>query len=210
MENRMVIFGATGATGQELIKQSLQKNHSVTAFVRNPEKLNISDKNLKIVQGDILNYSNVLDAIGSKDVVLCALGASPNDKSKLRTKGTANIIKAMKEKGAKRLLCVSALGVGDSKSILPWYYTKLIIPLALKNVYKDHETQEVEIAKSSLGWTIIRPSVLTNDQQTGSYQHGFHTAGKLKMKISRADVAHFMIDQINSNQYLQKKVCVSN
>jgi len=86
--------------------------------------LDISDKNLKIVQGDILNYSNVLNAIGSKDVVLCALGASPKDKSKLRTKGTANIIKAMKEKGAKRLLCVSALGVGDSKSILPWYYTK--------------------------------------------------------------------------------------
>jgi putative NADH-flavin reductase len=165
MENRMVIFGATGATGQELIKQSLQKKYSVTAFVRNLEKINISDKNLKIVQGDILNYINVLDAIGNQDVVLCALGASPKNKSKLRTKGTANIIKAMKEKGAKRLLCVSALGVGDSKSILPWYYTKLIIPLALKNVYKDHETQEVEIEKSSLVWTIIRPSVLTNNNR---------------------------------------------
>jgi putative NADH-flavin reductase len=210
MEKRIVIFGATGGTGKELVKQALQKHYKVTAFVRNSKKTIVSDQNVERIQGDIFNYTDVHNAIDKQDTVLCALGASPSDKSKLRTNGTANIIKAMTAKGARRLLCISALGVGDSNNILPWYYKKIIIPFLLKNVYEDHEAQEIEISKSSLDWTIIRPSALTNAQKTENYEHGFLAPGKLKFKISRSDVAHFILNQIESDQYLLKKVSVSN
>jgi putative NADH-flavin reductase len=210
MENKIVIFGATGGTGQELIKQALKVNHKVTAFVRNPEKIKLADSKLTVIHGNVLNYQEVLHAVDNQDAVFVALSASPSDKTKLRTKATANIIKAMEEKGVQRLLCISALGVADSKPILPWYYTKFIIPFMLKNVYRDHESQETEIERSSLKWTIIRPSVLTDGPKTENYEHGFTSRVKLKYKISRADIAHFMLSQIDNNQYLMKKVCVSN
>jgi len=209
MKKKIVIFGATGGTGMELVKQSLQKNYKVTAFVRTPTKLDIADANLQIVQGDVLNYDEVFDAIAGQDIVFCTLGMPASDKSTLRTDGTENIVKAMKENGIKRFICQTSLGFADSKEVLPWHMKYIIVPFILKNAFKDHELQESVIEKSNLDWTIVRPGNMTNGKKTENYKHGFKPTENIKLKISRADVAHFMLDQIVEDSYLLNKVGVS-
>ena len=207
---KIIIFGATGGTGQELITQALGQGFEVTAFVRNPKKLKFEDKNLRAVQGDVLDIDSVDTAIEGHDAVICAIGhPSIMDKSLIRTKGTRNIIKAMKKKNIKRLICQSSVGVGDSVELLPPIYRYLIAPLLMRNLFADHLEQEMHIMESGLDWTIIRPGNLTDGELTKNYQHGYIKGDSIKTKISRADAAHMMLDQVESGDYLHQSPSIS-
>jgi len=207
--SKIVVFGATGETGQELVKQALEQSHAVTAFVRNPSKLKAVGENLQIIQGDVLNIEDVNKAIAGQDAVLCSLGMPPYDKSKLRTNGTINIINSMESNQVRRLICQTSLGFGDSKEVLPWHMKYILVPFLLKNAFRDHHLQEGKIEKSNLDWTIVRPGNMTNRGKTGSYKSGFSPSEKITLKISRADVAHFMLSQIDDSTNLHKKVGLS-
>jgi len=209
MKKRILIFGATGGTGQELVKQALDQGNLVTAFVRTPKKMEISHQNLTVIQGNVLNYKDVLNAIDDHEVIFCNLGMPASDKSTLRADGTTNIVNAMKEKGVKRLICQTSLGYADSKEVLPWHMKYIIVPFILKNAFRDHEIQETVIEKTALDWTIVRPGNMTNGKLTKKYKHGFEPQDKIKLKISRADVAHFMLNQMDEDIYLSKKVGLS-
>lgn len=206
---RVLIFGATGSTGRHLVDQSLDKGYIVKAFVRDPDKMKIAHPNIEIFKGDVLNIENVKEAMDDQEVILCSLGMPASDSSGLRTKGTANIIHAMNQKMIKRLICQTSLGYGDSENILPWHMKYLIVPLLLKNAFKDHQLQEEKIISSNVDWTIVRPGNLTNGKKTKNYKHGFSSSEKVKLKISRADVAHFMLQQIESDKYMHRKVALS-
>lgn len=209
MKKNVIVFGATGGTGTELVKQALSKNYHVTAFVRTPSKMKIADENLSIIKGDVMNYQEVANALVNQEVVFCTLGMPASDKSTLRRDGTENILKAMEEKGIKRFVCQTSLGFNGSEALLPWHMKYIIVPFILKNAFKDHELQEHVIEKSNTDWTIVRPGNMTNGKMTTSYQHGFDSDAKIKLKVSRADVAHFMLDQVDSVAYLQKKAGIS-
>ena len=126
---KLLVFGATGTIGRHLVDRALSRNHQVTAFARSPEKFGRSHENLRVVEGDVLDPALVKSAMQGHDVVLCALGMPIMNKQKLRANGTRNIIHAMEENGVKRLVCLSALGAGDSREILPFQYKYLLIPL---------------------------------------------------------------------------------
>ncbi len=207
----IIIFGSTGGTGQQLIKQALEKGYSVSAFARSPEKIILKHEKLKVIKGDVLNLKSVEKAIQNHDAVLCSIGLpSVMDKSYLRAQGTKNIIQAMQGNGINRLICQSALGVNESSNLLPFYYKFLIIPLFMKYLYRDHELQETYIKESKLKWTIIRPAVLTNNELTGKYQHRIETKNKsITAKISRADTADFMLKQLTDESYFYKTPYVS-
>jgi len=209
MKKRIIIFGATGGTGQHLVQQALDKNYNVTAFVRNPEKLKTSNDCLSIIQGNVLNQSDVNSAVKGQDAVICSLGMPASDKSTLRADGTKNIIKAMTAHGLNRLICQTSLGYGDSKEVLPWHMKYIIVPFILKNAFNDHQLQESLIEKSKLEWTIIRPGNMTNGKKTSQYKTGFEPTAKIKLKVSREDVADFMLSQLEDNQNLYKKVGIS-
>jgi putative NADH-flavin reductase len=201
---KLLIIGATGGTGTQVVKQALQQGFTVTAFVRRPEKLKITHTNLKVVQGNVLQQSSI-----SKIMVICCLGAPATKAGNLRSAGTKNIINAMQQNGVSRLICQTSLGFGDSETVLrntPWFFKKIIVPYLLKQTFADHLLQENCIQQSNLNWTIVRPGTMTNGKFTGTYRHGFlYSDEKLKVKISRADVADFLIQQVASTQY-QKKV----
>lgn len=209
MKKKIIVFGATGGTGQELVRQALENEYEVTAFARTPQKLKIVHKNLKVVKGDVLNYKQVKEAIKNQDVVFCNLGMPASDKSTLRTDGTSNIVKAMSENKVERFICQTSLGFGDSKEVLPWHMKYLIVPFILKNAFADHALQEAVIEKSNLKWTIVRPGNMTNGKKTGVYKHGFEPTEKIKLKISRNDVSHFMLKQIENKEYVKRKVGIS-
>ncbi len=207
---KLIIFGATGGTGIEIATQALEKGHEVTAFARTPEKFPLKHQNLSLIKGDVLDKAAVEQAIQGQEAVLCALGMPATNRQKLRAKGTKNIILAMETVGVSRFICESGLGCGDSHALLPFHYKYLIFPLILRHVYADHELQESYIRESSLNWTIARPAALTDGKQQGIYWQGFTTNQQtLTMKISRADVADFMLKQLVDDHYLHQAPSLS-
>ena len=200
---RLIIFGSTGSVGRLLVEQALQDNHLVTAFLRDPGKLAISHTNLTIIRGDVLDYQSVEKAMKNQEVVLCTLGAG--SKGTVRAEGTRNIVRAMESNGVKRLICQSTLGAGNSKANLNFFWKHIMFGMLLKQAYMDHELQENYVIQSKLDWTIVRPAAFTDGSRTGNYRHGFgpHEKG-LTLKISRADVADFILNQVAQNTYLRK------
>lgn len=201
---KLIIFGSTGSVGRELTLQALNAGHSVTAFSRKPEKFaDINHPDLHCFRGDVLDLKGVESAITDHDAVLCALGAG--SKGQVRAAGTRNIIVAMERLNIKRLICQTTLGAGDSKANLNFFWKHIMFGFLLKEAFLDHELQEKYIMESSLDWTIVRPGAFTNGPVTGHYQHGFSPTDKtIKLKISRGDVAHFMLKELETGQYIRK------
>lgn len=198
---KVIIFGATGSVGRKIVTQALDEGHAVTAFVRNPAKFNLNHPNLRLAQGDVLDQNSVDAAINGHEAVLCAIGAGR--KGTVRAQGTANIIQAMNKHGVRRLICQSTLGAGDSAADLNFFWKYLMFGLLLRPAFADHQLQEQYIKDSNLDWTIVRPAALTDGPATHNYLHGFaHGQKKLALKISRADVADFMLEQLRNTRYL--------
>lgn len=202
----ILIFGASGATGHNLVSQALTQKHLVTAFVRSPSKLPIRDENMKIFQGDVTDYQRVNEAILNQEAVISALGAStPFKRDFTLIRGIQNIVTAMMEQKVRRFIYQSFLGVKEYRGELGFLIDK-IVPVLLKNSITDHEAKEDLIIKSNLDWTIVRPPLLTNGSFKGSYREGDHIkSSSIFPSISRADVAHFMLSQLTDKKYLHKK-----
>lgn len=201
---RVLVIGASGGTGRQLVEQALERGDNVTAFVRDPRRLPARHEALRIVVGDVLDPQSLQQAVRDQDAVVCALGHKrwfyPN---KILSAGTQNIIDAMKAEGIRRLVCETALGVGNSIGRLGIYYTLFVVPFILPLYYWDKLRQERAIRASGLDWVIVRPAALTNASKRGKYRHGPHVGNwLLTLRISRADVADFMLDQLADDTYL--------
>jgi putative NADH-flavin reductase len=141
---KLLIFGATGGTGRHLVQQALTQGHTVTAFVRDPARLDLAHPNLTAVQGDVLDPAAVERAVPGHDAVLSAIGAPASKTGTLRSVGTRNIVRAMERTGVRRLISQASLGYGDSRSVLdsrPFYFKYLIVPLILGRTFADHARQ---------------------------------------------------------------------
>jgi len=205
---KIAIFGATGGTGIELVKQSLERGHAVTAFVRDPAPLADSGDGLTIMTGDIHDMIDVARCVQGQDAVLCALGARDLKKTMIRTAGTVNIIKGMKQAGVNRLIVVSAMGIGASWNSLS-RFNQLFFATLLRNARVDHEAQETAVKASGLDWTIVRPSGLVNTPGTGVYSVGENVRAKTS-KIPRADVADLILNELAEGALVGKAVTITN
>jgi len=205
---KIAIFGATGGTGSEIVKQALERGHVVTAFVRNPDKMMVQNERLTIIKGDIHNVTDVEQGVLEQDAVICALGARDLKKTMIRTEGTINIIEAMKRDNVKRLFVISSLGVGESWNTIS-LINKVFLSTLLKSTRKDHEAQEAAVKTSGLDWTIIRPSGLTNEPRTGNYSVGENIRAKT-YQISRGDVADLILNDLEKRAWVCKAVTITN
>ncbi len=207
---RLVVFGSTGGTGRELLARALERGHEVVAYARDPTKLNdLKHARLEVIRGDVLDSVGVESAVVGQQAVLCTIGAGAN-RTTLREEGTRNIVEAMVRAGVKRLICQSSLGVGDSRANLSFFTKHIIVSVFLRHAFADHERQEAVVKQSPLDWTIVRPPHLTVGPRTGTYRHGFPATDKhISAKISRADVADFMLKQLTDNMYIRQTPGVS-
>ena len=243
---KLLVFGATGGTGKQLVRQALQQGHVVTAFARDPSKIRETQANLRVVRGDILQPDSVEIAVARQDAVLSALGtrlpirivlaiivvcqvivrtvalSRPvsifvelgvpilaililGRRNTILSDGTRNIVQAMERAGVKRFVCESSLGVGDSKWKMGIVHNLIAIPLFLRNIFADKEVQERIIAGSTLDWVIVRAAALTNGKQRNVYRAGPDIGHWfIPSRISRADVASFMLKQLTDGEYLRK------
>ena len=207
---KLVVFGASGGTGQEIVKQALDQGHEVTAFVRDPKKLTIKDSKLHIIEGDVLkDQPAITSAIAGRDAIICALGVANSLKSAGLIAGSlAAIVPAAKKHEVRRLILISAFGVGESARNAP-LVPRLMYRLLLGDIYRDKNAGEDIVKASGLNWTIIHPVMLTTGPKTEIYRRG----GRLELhgipKVSRADVAHFVLAQLMDKTFLRKTAAIS-
>jgi putative NADH-flavin reductase len=209
---RIYIIGGTGKTGRELIMQALEQGHTVTALVRNPKRLKITHPNLSFIKGNVLDLKSFDSSVKDHDAVLSALGHKRFIiKTRILSEGTKNIVTAMQKQNVKRLICITSLGINDSRFKLGLYYSLFTIPFILLFYFLDKSKQEKIIFKSDLDWTIIRPGQLTNGGKRLKYKHGLNVGNYIITKmISRADVADFMINQLSDKTYIRMTPGITN
>ena len=206
----LAIFGATSGVGRELLRLATAAGHPCTVLARDPSKLEgLPLENARVVQGDVFDPAAVADALTDADAVMVALGAPALSKSKVRSAGTQRIVEAMEARGLSRLVVVSVYGILETEETLPFFLRYVIFPTYLRRPAQEHTRQEEILRASSLDWTAIRPPTLTDGPRTGEYAHGDLSGEGLTLKISRSDVADFMLRQLESEAYLRRSPAIS-
>jgi uncharacterized protein YbjT (DUF2867 family) len=207
----VIVFGATGTVGKLAVAELLSAGHTVTAFARHPEKLGQGDPKLAHHAGDALNPADVSAAVKGHDAVLVVLGAGMSRKSRIRSDGTLNVIRAMQDHGPRRLIVQSTLGARDSWNTLNFWWKRVMFGALLAPVFRDHELQERLVEASGLDWTIVRPGAFTDEATVRPVIEDVpNTARGLDLKITRADLARFLTRQIADRTYLHRAVGLSS
>jgi len=208
---KLLIVGATGGTGRQLVTQALERGHQVTALVRKRPHADLGP-GLTLLLGTVLDPESLDRAVLGQDAVLSALGHKRwLGPTRILSDGTRNLMAAMDRQGVRRLVCETALGISDAWWQMGLYYTLFVRPVILPFYFWDKVRQEAVIRASDLEWTIVRPGVLTNGPKRGRYRHGPRAGHWLwSVRISRADVAAFMLDQLADHRYVRATVGVAD
>jgi putative NADH-flavin reductase len=201
---KILIVGATRGIGRQVLEQALAARHAVTALVRDPRRLDVQHAQLRVVTGNILDAKSVALAMAGQEAVCCSIGVKVPWPVTVFSDGTRNLLEAMKNCGTKRLVCVTGIGAGDSRGHGGFLFDRLFYPLLLRNAYADKDRQESLIKASELDWVIVRPGFLTNGPLTGRYRAITDLSGVTASWISRADVAHFILQQLVTPSHLRQ------
>ena len=202
---KLLVIGATRGIGRCLVEHALEEGHEVTALVRKPEALDHHSGRLAVVKGDILDANSVNQALDGQDAVCTAIGIGPTRKPVMVfSEGIRIVITAMQATGTRQLACITGIGAGDSKNHGGFLYDRIINPLLLKNIYEDKDREEAVVRASDVEWVIIRPGFLTNGPLTGQYRVITDLRGVTAGKISRMDVAHFVLSELAERKYARQ------
>jgi len=204
---KIIVFGASGATGSAVVKQALEAGHKVTAVVRNPDGFasagltSTYHPNLIISQGDVMQPASFAGAMSGQDVVISALGSRSAKATTLYSTGIKNIIASMQENKVKRIICfsASALYTNPKMGLLVRLITTLILQRILKGPYADLRLMETTVQQSQLDYTIIRPPRLTNKPMKGKYRDAVNEHLGKAFVIARADLAHYMLNHMEDS-----------
>lgn len=208
---KLTIFGATGGTGKEVVKQALARGHNVTVYVRTPSKVATQHERLTIVQGEMNEPTKIRQAIAGADAVISALGPTSNTPERPLTEGMQHIVAAMQAEGVDRLIAATGAGVADpnDKPQLVGQIFGLALRVFAKHVLADSTGMVEAIRSSNLNWTLARAPRLQDKPGTEQIKVGYAGQGP-GTQLARADFAHFMLDQLQSDQWVQKAPMLSN
>lgn len=204
---KIAVFGGTGGTGQRIIKRCVETGYHINALVRNPIRLGDVSNQTKIFVGNVLDYKKVHETIEGTDAVVVTLGSRSDSPDNTVSEGTQNIIKAMIALNIRRLVVVTSLGVGDSKDQVPLAF-KMVMRTLMRKIIADKEQQEQFVQASDLDWVIIRPGELSNDPPANEYIVGTDSS-IMAGKISRADVAGFVLQNLIDDRFLHQAVAIT-
>ena len=215
---RILVVGATRGTGRAAVQQLLEEGHHVTAFSRSAHKLDIESERLTLFSGDATNPADVERAVAGHDAVVVTLGITENPirvrivgpartPIDVRSRGTENVIAAMRKHGVRRLVVQTTFGVGSTRGQLG-FMDRMFFSLLLKPQIDDTEVQNEAVVQSDLDWVIAQPVHLTDDE--AAPMPFVSTAGETaNMKVSRSSVARFLAQAATSPTYVRRSVAVS-
>jgi putative NADH-flavin reductase len=204
---KVLVLGANGKTGRLVVDRAVEQGHEVSLLVRDASRF--SRTGVRVIEGNALNAGDVLRAMNLQDAVVeCIGGTTPWKKQTLERDAMRNIVAAMEKSGSRRLLVVSAMGVAESAKQSPWWYRFLMVPTFLRGSTADKTAMEAIVRSSRLDWVIVRPPVLTE----GAATNKAHTLEKNEIghTISRADLAAWLVAQLERNVYVGQAVVVAN
>lgn len=207
---KLAIFGGTGKTGQHLIDHALKGGHEVVALARTPSKVTAKSDKVRVVQGDILDAASVEEALQGVDAVLSVLGPSNNKPEFTISKGMDNILSAMGKHGVQRLIISAGAGVRDPKD-QPKLIDKIAgfaLNIISKNVVADMKQVVDKVRASDRDWTVVRVPMLTDEPAQGSLKVGY--VGDISPRLSREDMAVFMLQQVEDETHIRKAPAISN
>lgn len=203
---KIAIFGASGKTGIEVVKQALEKGFEVNAFVRNVNKLQITNSSLKLFTGDVLNPTTFSEVLNGVEAVVITL-------SGILAGGIKNIIDEMKSKSVKKLILMSSYPMNGTPEAMS-YLKSAVMPdekiQELTPIIDDKIEQEKLVKESGLNWTIVLPTFLKDGSKTEKYQILENAKFTVKNGITRSDVAHFIIRALTENMWDNKVISISN
>jgi putative NADH-flavin reductase len=212
---KLLIFGATGFSGQAILKLALSKGFQVTVLVRNQSAITIQNENLTVIQGNVLDSNDVKKALEHQDAVIQCLGVGGKGNGKPTTfisDATKIIVEEMEKQQIKRLIALSNVGAGNSLAFQPWFFTKIILPYFmkwLKVIIEDKNRMEPIIMNSELDWTIVRCSNIVDKTPKGNIHATLDGKG-LKLAVTLGDMAEFIMHQLTDNTYSRQAPSISN
>jgi putative NADH-flavin reductase len=208
---RIAIFGATGRTGLLVVAAALRTGHEVTAHTRSPAKLAAHVDELRIVEGDLADSDSIDRAIDRSDAVISVLGPSNNEGRFVVSNGMEKIVASMKKHGVRRLIATAGAGVPDSED-QPTFMSKVmqrLVSAISRNVFEDMVRTVEIIRHSDLSWTIVRVPMLVDGRKTGQVKPAWVGKG-MRRQISRADLAEFVVGQLQDDAYIGMAPAVSS
>ena len=207
---KIAVFGGTGRTGRHVVEQALAAEHSITALARTPAKLPKHER-LVAIQGDVQDPSAVEKTVVGAEAVISVLGPTSNEPTFEVSKGMRHILAAMQKQGVRRLIISAGAGVGDPNDTpkLSNKAINLLLKLLARNVYEDMKGAVDVVRASEHDWTIVRVPRLIDGPKTGLIKVGYVGNG-MGMQINRADMAGFMLDQLQNGAYIRKAPAISN
>lgn len=212
---KIIIFGATGFSGQAILVEALKQGHEVTLLVRDTSKVQIKNKNLTIFEGNVLDPQTVASVLQNQEAVIQCLGVGGKGEGKPTTfisDATKVIVDEMEKQNVKRLIAMSNVGAGNSITFQPWFFTKFILPYFmkwLKVIIEDKNRMEAIIMNSNLNWTIVRCPNIVDKPSKGTCNATLDGKG-LKMTITLPDLSRFMVDQLKQTNFIKQAPCISN
>jgi putative NADH-flavin reductase len=205
----VLVLGANGAVGQIVIVELLKSNHEVTALARDAGAIQLKHPQLTVVQGIPTNRGDLENALAGQDAVLSTIGARTNKKTTLRTDVARNLVSSMRKQHVRRVVWLDAAGVGSSKKFVQrssFLFGRIIMPLFLNHMYNDAASADSLIENSGCEWIIVRPMSFTNGAKSEKLTvlTDMSLTVRLGLRIARADVAAFMVEQLMKDDYVGK------
>lgn len=209
---RLTVFGATGGTGTQVVRQALDQGHEVVAVVRDPARLAVpAHDRLRVVTADVMDPEAIRPAVEGADAVISALGAHGTGPTTVCHDGARSVIEAMGKTGVRRLLMVSAAGLvtdtGDGP--VTRHVLKPLLQRVLRNNFADLRRAEEEVRRSDLDWTIVRPPRLLDRPATGRYRTAVDVNLRGGRTISRADLAACILRLVTDESAVRHHVSVA-
>lgn len=210
---KVLVVGAAGGIGHEVVTQALNSGHQVTAYLRTPSKLGLGHPCLSTIQGDVLDSASLALAIAGQDVVVSTIGINSLKPTTLYSEGASNIVRAMKAANCSRFLGIgaSAMHIDANDSPLLRYVGKPIVARILREHYADLARMEAIVESSRLDWTIVVPPRLTDGPRTGKYRTALNENVRGgKPAISRADCADYIVRHFNGQNSVSGLVFIAH
>jgi putative NADH-flavin reductase len=208
---KVLVIGGTRGIGREVVAAAHAAGHSLTLLARNAERISLPVTGVRVVVGDAGDADDIERSVAGQDAVVWTVGIGPTRRPvDLFSRSTQFLLAAMAKHGVRRLLCVTGVGAGDSRGHGGFVYDRILQPLFLKTIYEDKDRQEQQLRMSDVDWTIVRPGRLTNAPATGLVRALTDLKGVTAGKVSRADVAGFIVEHLETSEFRKTAVLLTS